>query len=338
MAESKHGGTPAGIASERWQEVLEALAGMIPSGAACRIDGDGGDTAMVADGLAAVLSAAGRPCLRVDGVDAHPGTAEGTVTVAAGRSRSSSEGSQVVIWLSGRHTGGTSRDDEELRAHVVVDLHDPDWPVIRHVALPLAGRSRWYVTESRAFFARRAATWDGKYGDDMPAYAAAIDESGIPPGGIALDVGCGTGRALPALRAAVGPSGQVIGVDLTPQMLHVAQRSGRAEDAVLLLADACHLPLVDGSVHAVFAAGLINHLPHLAGGIGELARVTRPGGRLIIFHPSGRAVQLARHGRTPRPDDPLERGPLSALLSRTGWRLDGYDDPPHRFLAQAVRT
>ncbi len=79
--------------------------------------------------------------------------------------------------------------------------------------------SRRYIAETRAFFASRASSWDTRFGDDMPAYAAAVARAGIPRGGVVVDVGCGTGRALPALRRAVGPDGSVIAADLTPEML-----------------------------------------------------------------------------------------------------------------------
>src|SRR5580693_8163757 len=95
-----------------------------------------------------------------------------------------------------------------------------------------------YLTETRAFFARRAATWDAKFGDDLPAYCAAVAEAGIRRGGVAVDVGCGTGRALPPLREAVGPDGSVIAVDVTPEMLGAARRRSIAAKAALILADA----------------------------------------------------------------------------------------------------
>jgi ubiquinone/menaquinone biosynthesis C-methylase UbiE len=193
------------------------------------------------------------------------------------------------------------------------------------------------VAETRAFFAARAQSWDAKFGDDQPAYEQAVAESGVPVGAVVADVGCGTGRALPAIRAAVGPGGVVVGVDLTPQMLAVATTrvAGRAR---LLLADARHLPLAGACVDMVFAAGLVQHLPDTTAGLGELARITRPGGRLVIFHPSGRAALAARHGRALRDDDPLAAGPLEAALRAAGWVLERYDDPPHRFLALATRV
>jgi SAM-dependent methyltransferase len=61
---------------------------------------------------------------------------------------------------------------------------------------------------------------DSRFPDDGPAYAAAVGATGLRPGDAVLDAGCGTGRALEPLRAAVGPAGVVLGIDLTPQMLH----------------------------------------------------------------------------------------------------------------------
>ena len=57
------------------------------------------------------------------------------------------------------------------------------------------------------FFATRAATWDERFPDDGPRYERAVAELAPRRGGVAVDVGCGTGRALPFLRAAVGPAG-----------------------------------------------------------------------------------------------------------------------------------
>jgi ubiquinone/menaquinone biosynthesis C-methylase UbiE len=195
-----------------------------------------------------------------------------------------------------------------------------------------------YIQRTREFFGVRAATWDSKFGHDMPAYAAAIAQAGIRRGGVATDVGCGTGRALPALRDAVGPDGVVIGLELTPQMLAEASARGWASSAdLLILADARKLPFASASVDAIFAAGLVNHLPDKASGLAELARVTRPGGLLILFHPVGRVALAARHGRTISPDEILSPGPLRRETAAMGWDLTLYDDAVDRFLAIAAR-
>ncbi|MER5836971.1 class I SAM-dependent methyltransferase [Streptomyces sp. NPDC002130] len=192
-------------------------------------------------------------------------------------------------------------------------------------------------TRVQEFFTARAADWDSRFPDDGPAYAAAVAELGLRAGDRVLDAGCGTGRALPPLRAAVGASGVVLGADLTPAMLREAVRAGRDRDGRLLLADVAALPLRSRSLDAVFGAGLISHLGSPAEDLRELARVVRPGGVLALFHPIGRAALAARHGRPLTPDDLRAEPNLRPLLAGSGWRLTSYVDEDSRFLALAVR-
>ncbi len=192
-------------------------------------------------------------------------------------------------------------------------------------------------THVQEFFGVRAADWDNRFPDDGPAYAAAVAELGLREGARVLDAGCGTGRALPPLRAAVGPSGLVVGADLTPAMLQAAVRAGRDRIGRLLLTDVAALPLRPRSLDAVFAAGLIAHLPDPARNLRELARVVRPGGVLALFHPIGRAALAARQGRRISPDDLRAESGLRPLLAGSGWRMTSYVDEDARFLALAVR-
>jgi SAM-dependent methyltransferase len=194
-----------------------------------------------------------------------------------------------------------------------------------------------YLRENQEFFGPRAAGWEDRFPGDEPQFQRAIDELGVPTNGRAIDVGCGTGRALPLLRAAVGERGVVLGLDATPEMLAEARRLGREQVACLLLGDAHRLPLADASLDAILAAGLVPHLTNPAAGLSELARVTRPGGRLAIFHPISRAVLAARHGGTPSDDDALSPKRLPKLLDGAGWQLDGIDDGNDRYLALATR-
>lgn len=192
-------------------------------------------------------------------------------------------------------------------------------------------------THVQEFFSARAADWDSRFPDDGPAYAAAVAELGLREGARVLDAGCGTGRALPPLRDAVGPSGVVLGADLTPAMLEAAARAGRDADGLLLLADVAALPVRSESLDVVFAAGLIAHLPNPAENLRELARVVRPGGTLALFHPIGRAALAARQGRQITPEDLRAEPNLRPLLAGSGWRMTSYVDEDDRFLALAVR-
>ena len=192
-------------------------------------------------------------------------------------------------------------------------------------------------THVQEFFGARAAGWDDRFPDDGPAYAAAVGGLGLREGDRVLDAGCGTGRALTPLRAAVGRSGVVVGADLTPAMLEAAVRAGRDGEGQLLLADVTALPLRAESLDAVFAAGLVAHLPNPAENLAELARVVRPGGTLALFHPIGRAALAARQGRQITPDDLRAERNLGPLLAASGWDMTSYTDEDARFLALAVR-
>lgn len=196
---------------------------------------------------------------------------------------------------------------------------------------------RSYLKENQELFGPRAAGWEDRFPGDEPKFQRAIDELGLRPGATALDVGCGTGRALPLLSAAVGPEGRVIGLDATPEMLAEATRLGRQRAAVLVLGDGQQLCLADAAVDAILAAGFLPHVADPAAGLAELARVTRRGGRLAIFHPIGRAALAARHGGAPSDEDAISPSRLPGLLGGAGWALGSIDDAPERYLALATR-
>lgn len=95
-----------------------------------------------------------------------------------------------------------------------------------------------------------------------------------------LDVGCGTGTVLAALR----PYGKVTGVDGSAGMLEVLRREGRGE-AVQASCDA--LPFADGSFDVVFCVAVLHHLAEpakVAATLREMLRVARkPGGRVVVW-------------------------------------------------------
>jgi SAM-dependent methyltransferase len=195
------------------------------------------------------------------------------------------------------------------------------------------------IAATRAYFAPRAAGWDERFPDDAASYRRAVSELAPPRGGTALDAACGTGRALSALRDAVGPDGLVLGVDVTTEMLREAARRGRGKPtSALILADVTRLPIAVESVDAVLAAGLVSHLPDVVGGLRELARVCRPGARLALFHPIGRAALASRKGHALDPDDVRSEAHIRRALDQAGWHAESVDDADERYLVLAVRT
>jgi SAM-dependent methyltransferase len=193
---------------------------------------------------------------------------------------------------------------------------------------------RPHVDEAREFFGPRAAHWDDRFHDDTAAYRAAIADAAPKPGCVVVDLGCGTGRALPLLRDAVGPDGVVLGVDVTPEMLEVARAKGRG---ALAVADVTLLPVAPGRVDLVFAAGILGHVPDPRALLRALAETVSVDGKLAVFHPIGRAALAARHQRTLEPTELLDPSVLPGVLAECGWTAQHIDDGDERYLAIATR-
>jgi ubiquinone/menaquinone biosynthesis C-methylase UbiE len=98
----------------------------------------------------------------------------------------------------------------------------------------------------------------------------------------ALDVATGTGFTALALAPRCR---RVIAVDLTPEMVAQARRLRRTRgvaNVVFCLADAETLPFRDAVFDLVTCRVAAHHFPHLRQALGEMARVTRPGGRVVL--------------------------------------------------------
>jgi SAM-dependent methyltransferase len=193
------------------------------------------------------------------------------------------------------------------------------------------------MNRPRDFFGPRAATWDARFPDDEAAFSIAVRALRLPPGGVALDAGCGTGRAAALLREAVGPSGTVVGIDATPEMLDAAALAGRGVSAAFVLADANRSPFRDDAFDGVLAAGLITHFADPLDALRRFAGITRVGGHLALFHPVGRATLAERHGHVLRPDDIRAPDNVGAAFEATGWHTVEIDDGETRYLAVARR-
>ncbi|MGH2990610.1 MAG: bifunctional demethylmenaquinone methyltransferase/2-methoxy-6-polyprenyl-1,4-benzoquinol methylase UbiE [Solirubrobacterales bacterium] len=114
----------------------------------------------------------------------------------------------------------------------------------------------------------------------------AADRAELGSGDSALDACCGTGDLAIELARRTGPSGRVVGCDFSEPMLELART--KAADAGMPeiefeWADALELPYEDRCFDAVTVGFGVRNLAEIERGIGELARVLRPGGRLVIL-------------------------------------------------------
>lgn len=108
----------------------------------------------------------------------------------------------------------------------------------------------------------------------------AIEALDVQPGDSVLDLGCGTGDAIPALMAAAG-SGRLHGLDHSRDMIATAARLH--PEATFHRAPFTAIPLRDGSIDRVLAANVAYFWQDDRAVLAEIARVLRPGGRLALY-------------------------------------------------------
>jgi len=109
----------------------------------------------------------------------------------------------------------------------------------------------------------------------------AVDIARLRPGDRALDVATGTGDLAVELRRRVGPGGEVVGMDFSGAMLELAR--DKAPDIGFEQGNALELAYDDGEFAATTVGFGARNFSDLPRGLAEMARVTRPGGRVVVL-------------------------------------------------------
>lgn len=126
--------------------------------------------------------------------------------------------------------------------------------------------------------------------DGLPSVAAykrrSFDLMRLQPGDVAVDLGCGLGFDLRRLADRVAPGGLAIGIDASRGFLEAARAACRGrDDMVLRHGDIASLAIDSGSVDAVRIDRTLQHVAEPQKVIAEMARILKPGGRLVCAEP-----------------------------------------------------
>ena len=126
----------------------------------------------------------------------------------------------------------------------------------------------------------------------------AVAATGLRSGMAAIDVATGTGKLAGSLADRVGPFGRVVGVDVSAGMLERARDAGSdAPWLEFVIGDALALPVDDGTFDAATIAFGMRNLPDYERGFAEMARVVRPGGRVVCLEIARPRSVAGRAGR-----------------------------------------
>lgn len=149
---------------------------------------------------------------------------------------------------------------------------------------------------SMKFFDRHACQWEALADRFLPleSWRPQVLEC-LPEDGVLLDLGVGTGALLPTLCTG---NRRVIGIDQSPAMLAEARNRVAAEglkgQVELRLGEMAHLPLGDAGVDAALLHLTLHHAAHPRTIFGELQRVLRPGGALVLLDLQRHELEWAR--------------------------------------------
>jgi ubiquinone/menaquinone biosynthesis C-methylase UbiE len=151
------------------------------------------------------------------------------------------------------------------------------------------------------------------------ALVAQLLDGRVPAGGVALDIGCGTGEVVDLL-ARLG-AGVAAGTDLSDHVLHHALGGGRTGRGAILASAAERLPFGGHRADALTSLEVVEHLDDDLGALREYHRVLRPGGTLLVTVPSYQWLwyhqdDLAGHRRR------YTRRSITALVEAAGFDVE----------------
>lgn len=190
----------------------------------------------------------------------------------------------------------------------------------------------------KVFFDHHAHHWDecNYSAAELARIGPLVESLGIEPGARVLDVGCGTGILTPYLLAAVGASGSIVGLDLSPVMIDKARGKGFPENVRFLEAVGENIPLPDAACDAAVCLSVFPHLTDQRAALREIWRVLQPGGWCWIAHLDGSAKINAFHagyGGPVKHDHLPGREAMLTLLAETGFPAATVIDREDLYLA-----
>lgn len=161
----------------------------------------------------------------------------------------------------------------------------------------------------REFFDRHAHRWDNEQPQDLgPRLKRVVLESRARLGDTVLDVGTGTGVLIPYLLEAVGPQGWILAIDISAEMLTVAQAKSFPPNVTLKQADIHNTGLLSNTFDCVICNAAFPHFENKELALSEMIRLLCPGRWLVISHPIGREAvnnlhrsvgEVVTHDRVP---------------------------------------
>ncbi len=192
------------------------------------------------------------------------------------------------------------------------------------------------VKRRKEFFDRCAPVWKDT-GPVLPLRRV-VREAGLEKGFVVCDVGSGTGVLIHFILRRIGPKGRVVAFDYAPAMIEKARQKKFSGPVELLVADIHQTGTASVFFDAVICNACFPHFRNKAMALREIKRILKPGGLLVISHPTGRDFvnNLHRQAGDPVRKDvvpPAEKAVV--MLRRAGFTPVKTIDEPNFYLVSA---
>lgn len=234
------------------------------------------------------------------------------------------------------------RDGEEIISGVLTspsghrfDIRDGVPNLVYPFELPAVDRKALQQYEERAdAYDRYLPLTFSTYGEDEEAVRnAMIDKLDLRPGSVVLETGAGTGRDSEIIARRLGTDGRLYIQDLSPSFLakNLERMHGIHARVEPALANGYYLPFADNSFDACYHFGGINAFGDVKRAFTEMARVTKPGGKVVVgdesMPPWLRETEFGQILMNSNPEFvyplPLDKLPVEARKTRLEWIIGG---------------
>src|SRR5215211_5885281 len=143
-------------------------------------------------------------------------------------------------------------------------------------------RRRPDAARARSVYRRLARTYDLRLTTARSLHRRVVDRLAPKPGETVIDVGCGTGLTFPLLEQAIGPTGRIIGIELSPEMLAKARERSRSRgwrNVELIESSAEEAEIASRADAALFV--LTHDIMRSPAALQNTLSAVRPGGRIV---------------------------------------------------------
>jgi 2-polyprenyl-3-methyl-5-hydroxy-6-metoxy-1,4-benzoquinol methylase len=191
------------------------------------------------------------------------------------------------------------------------------------------------------FFDSYADRWDSMERPDIgDLLDRVVTEAGVGPGMDILDVGTGTGVIIPSLLRAMGGRGGIRAIDVSSGMLRVARGKEFPDCVEFELADVESFECPQSAYDIVICNAVFPHFVDKPAALLRVCPMLKPGGRIVISHPTGREAVNRVHREAgsvvaeDRVPDPLR---MRAMLEAAGFVEVSVTDEPEFYVAIGTR-